>query len=798
MKKLYKPSTSATNLYSIQKKFSGYFVLTLFLVLPNLLKAQLIITAPVTAQQMVETLLGCGSVASNIQLNSCGTSCGFFNAVNTSLGIDSGVLISSGDVYNAVGPNNSGSQTTDNGCPGYGPLTTLCGYQTYNAAVLDFDVLLSSDTLKFNYVFGSEEYMEWVGSSFNDVFALWISGPGIVGLVNLATIPGGNLPVTQANINCTIGNGNYYVCNDPTNTFCNASYNCPTNMGATTLQYDGLTKVMQAKIAVIPGQTYHLTFAVADASDPVYDSGVFIQAGFLTPYNVTVASVDSVNFINPFDSAITVVEGCQPGEINVHLTNFTSDTVFVPLSIGGTATPGTDYTTLDDTLAFAPGDTVQSIFIGAFADGMTEGAETVIIYTLDPCSGLIADSFVIKIQDDFPFVVSNDTTICEHDSLILNATYSSFYQYEWQPAGNVLCNTCNSTVGFPDFATAYVVGVTLGNCTEYDTVSVGVTFVDPDAGADQNLCKGDTTSLLAVGGTSYVWSPTNGLSDPTVANPKAFPTVTTNYIVTAIGTNPLCHDNDTVLVNVVPNLVGSAGTDTTVCPGKPVQLWADGGDFYDWEPTTYLDYNLTASPLSSPATTTTYTVVVRNVYNCKDTIEVTVNVFPDPTITINQPYEIFSGESAQLFAHGGVGSSYSWEPDDKMADANVYNPLVAPDSSTTYYVVITTSDGCLYTESTRVDVSYESLIAMPNAFTPNGDGLNEDLKIIYRGPVTLKSFNVMNRWGNIVFSTSDIDEGWNGKIQGKDAEIGTYVYVIEATDGNGQHLSRHGNFILLR
>ena len=110
-------------------------------------KAQLVVTVPVTAEDMVTQLLGCGSAASNITFSSCGTSAGFFNAVNTNLGIDSGVLISSGNATYAVGPNNTGSQGTDNGCGGNLLLQALCGQQTFNAAVLDFDVTLNTDTL---------------------------------------------------------------------------------------------------------------------------------------------------------------------------------------------------------------------------------------------------------------------------------------------------------------------------------------------------------------------------------------------------------------------------------------------------------------------------------------------------------------------------------------------------------------------------------------------------------------------------------------------------------------------------
>ncbi|MEO6168317.1 MAG: choice-of-anchor L domain-containing protein [Chitinophagales bacterium] len=797
MKQLYMRSM---NVLSITRRiwlysFCGMFLLTL---VPQLTKAQLIVTTPVTAEQIVENLLGCSSAASNIVFSSCGTSAGFFKAINTNLGIDSGVLISSGDANLAVGPNNTGSQTSDNGCPGYAPLSTLAGQPTYNAAVLDFDVTVNTDTLRFKYVFASEEYAEWVGTSYNDIFALWISGPGITGLYNMARVPGTNFPVTISNVNCQ-GNSAYYICNDPANYLCNASYNCPTNVGSTTIQYDGFTTPLEAKSAVIPGAVYHLTLAIADAGDPIYDSGVFIQANFLSPYDVSFVSDTLNNFVNPFDSAFALVEGCQPGVIDINLANFTNDTIYFPIIVGGTATNGIDYTEITDTIVFYPGDTTQSIFIGANADGIAEGTETIIIYSVEPCSGLITDSFIVNILDDFPFEVSNDTTICENDSVVLSVTYSPFYSYEWQPSSFVTCTTCDSTIGFPDFSTAYVVGVTLGNCTNYDTISIQVTQVEPYAGADQNLCLGDTTSLLAGGGTSYTWSPTLGLSDPTIANPDAFPITSTNYVVTAIGTNPLCHDNDTVYINVVPNLVADAGVDTIVCPGKPIQLWANGGDFYKWKPSIYLDYDETAAPLCNPLVTTTYSVVVSNVYQCTDTVSVTVKVFPDPVVTINDPYTIFNGESAQLFAHAGVGASYSWEPGNNISNDKVYNPLVTPDTSTTYYVVITSSDGCLFTGSTRVDVNSETLIDMPNAFTPNGDGLNDELKIIWRGPVTLSSFKVIDRWGKVVFSTKDLNEGWQGKIQGgNDAEVGGYIYVIEGKDGHEQLFNKHGNFLLLR
>lgn len=761
--------------------------------------AQLIVTTPVTAQGMVEKLLGCGSVASNVTSNSCGTAAGYFNAVNTNLGIDSGVLISSGDANLAVGPNNTGSQGTDNGCPGNILLQALCGQQTFNAALLDFDVTLNTDTLRFNYVFASEEYPEWVGTPYNDVFALWISGPGITGTQNLATLPGTPYPVTISNVNCTIGNGTYYRCNDPFNSLCAPSYNCPTSSSATTIQYDGMTTVLTAKHAVQNGQTYHLEFAVADAGDGIYDSGVFIEADFLENYHLTIIP-DSSNFVDPMsaDTATTIVEGCEPGVLHFNLASNHTDTVVVPLQIGGTATMGADYTPFSDTLVFLPFDTTQTITIGAYADGITEPTETIVIYSLDACSGLPNDSIVVNIIDSFPFTVSNDTTICQNTSVNLSATYSPFYSYQWTPSNLISCDTCSSVTATPSSTTSFIVGVGLGTCITYDTLSVAVDVFNVNAGPDINLCHGDTTQLNATGGTAYVWTPATGLSNSAIGNPLAFPLTTTTYTVVAQGTYPLCFTTDSTTIDIVPNLVGAAGNDTIVCPGSPVSLWANGGNYYAWTPNAFISDSSSATPTVNPPAPTTYQVVITNIFNCVDTEKVLVDVFPEPLITVNQPYKIYYGETAQLFAHAGVGSVYEWSPSKYLTSTLIYNPVSAPDSSVSYYVKVTTADGCIYYDTTSVEVVYSTLITFPNAFTPNHDGINDEFSYIVRGPFTLEGFRVFDRWGNTVFFSTNINEGWDGTFGGKPAEVGTYVYTFNGRDGNGNEVSRKGSFTLLR
>ena len=133
---------------------------------------------------------------SNITFNGAPMAIGYFNGTNTTLGIDEGILLTTGTVLNTLdgphGPNNQSGAGMDNGAGGYPPLSNIIGgTPTFNASILEFDFVPYSDTVRFNYVFASEEYPEYVGSQYNDVFAFFISGPGIAGIQNMATLPSG-------------------------------------------------------------------------------------------------------------------------------------------------------------------------------------------------------------------------------------------------------------------------------------------------------------------------------------------------------------------------------------------------------------------------------------------------------------------------------------------------------------------------------------------------------------------------------------------------------------------------------
>lgn len=221
------------------------------------------VTASNNGQALANAILGGGITATNVSFTGSATSAGAFTGGGASgITIDKGILLTSGSAPGAVGPNNSGSYTGYVGTTGDANLNSLIpGYTTYDKTVLEFDFTSAAGSLFFNYVFGSEEYNEYVGSSFNDVFGFFLDG------VNIALIPGTSTPVSINNVNLGSNSSSYI-----NNSF--ASSASPYN-----IQYDGFTKVFQAQALNLAAGTHHIKLAIADAGDSILDSGVFIQGG---------------------------------------------------------------------------------------------------------------------------------------------------------------------------------------------------------------------------------------------------------------------------------------------------------------------------------------------------------------------------------------------------------------------------------------------------------------------------------------------------------------------------------------
>lgn len=235
--------------------------LLLFVALSIVSSAQLTVSGGSPASALAKVLGGSCANITNITYSGAGISLGTYNAYNANIGLTEGMILTTGNRVLAMGPNNTASSGADNGMPGDALLTSICGFDTYDAATLEFDFTSDIDDSVFvKYVFGSDEYPEFVGQIYNDVFGFFITGPGINGEQNISMIPGTSIPIAINNVN-QISHTNYYV----------------NNIGGTLLQYDGHTTVLYAKFFAQADVTYHMKIKIADAGDGIYDSGVLLE-----------------------------------------------------------------------------------------------------------------------------------------------------------------------------------------------------------------------------------------------------------------------------------------------------------------------------------------------------------------------------------------------------------------------------------------------------------------------------------------------------------------------------------------
>lgn len=259
----------------MKKFYSNFITLILFSAFASNVQAQLTVDSTFSPTAMVQSLLGAGVTVTNITYTGDTVhASGTFSDPSGAFGILQGIMLTSGSVGTAPGPNNSDSEGPDNLQPGDALLDLYTIGFTQDATILEFDFTSQSDSIEFNYVFGSEEYNEFVGQGYNDVFGFFLSGPGITGIQNVALVPGTNTPVIIDSIN----NGYTPTGQVSTGPCTNCQYYVDNYLG-TAIQYDGYTTVLTARAGVIPCETYHIKLAIADVTDGVYDSGVFIEGG---------------------------------------------------------------------------------------------------------------------------------------------------------------------------------------------------------------------------------------------------------------------------------------------------------------------------------------------------------------------------------------------------------------------------------------------------------------------------------------------------------------------------------------
>ncbi len=323
---------------------------------------------------------------------------------------------------------------------------------------------------------------------------------------------------------------------------------------------------------------------------------------------------------------------------------------------------------------------------------------------------------------------------------------------------------------------------------------------------DAVICEGASTQLeLISNATQYSWSPATGLSDATISNPVANPTITTQYTVTA--TLGRCSADDIVIVNVNAAPIPDAGTDGYICYGQTYQLQASGGTQYQWTPDTYLNSATIANPVAAATKDITYTLsILSDANGCPSltTDEVYVDVTPPIKVT-TLPYDTigYSGDQFQLLAVPNDSDviNYLWTPSKGLNDPRIHNPTVtlgANGDVTQYQVITSTIAGCKGEGYITVRVYKGPDIYVPTAFTPNGDGRNDRFLPVPVGIKSLNYFRVFNRWGQLLFQTKTLHDGWDGKFNSTQQASGVYVWMIEAVTNQDKVITKKGTVTIIR
>lgn len=316
------------------------------------------------------------------------------------------------------------------------------------------------------------------------------------------------------------------------------------------------------------------------------------------------------------------------------------------------------------------------------------------------------DSVIVTIKPLPTVNAGNDTAICFGDSAQLLATGAA--SYSWNPTSSLSCSNCPNPISSTLFTTTYVVTGTAANaCQDTDTVTVSVNpLPNISAGADQDICDGDTIQLNATGGVSYSWSPTSGLSCSNCPNPFASPISTSTYIITGTDTNS-CTDTGSITITVkpLPVVTATAGR-YTFCEDDTTQLTATGATTYSWTPTGILNNPFIANPIANPTSGSNVTFVVTGTDNgCSDTAQVQIIAFGKPNVSASNDVDYCIGGSDTLTASGA--QNYSWTPSTGLSCATCDTLVANPSVTTTYTVTGTDGNGC--SDSDKVIVTVHQL-----------------------------------------------------------------------------------------
>jgi gliding motility-associated-like protein len=684
----------------------GFVALTalLFCLHATLSVAQITVHDNKTATQLATSLIGTGVTLVSSSLNCAGAANGIYttSAIDP-IGIPTGIVLSSGCVIDTLGSLGIAHPATsfsshDFASGGDADLATLTSVTLHDACVLVVSFKPAGDTVRFNYVFGSEEYPDYACSDYNDVFGFFITGGAFVTPTNLALIPGTTIPVCINSINCGPGSG--YSLSTCTALGGGSPY-CAyyiDNSTDTLLSVGGLTHVFAAVAAVSPCDTYTIKMGVADAGDGIFDSDVFIQGGSLTSTPTTSVTSTGTSGL-PY-----CIRGCAPGNFVFHMPTPQDTAYTIYYTVSGTAVSGFDYVSVGTSVVVPP--LADSVIVNVNTLGVPPTGPKVISLQLqipNPCHpGLFTPGPIstLTILDSFHSrIITPDTLVCIGQSVHIiaqgdtSAAFAGILNYTWAPAATLSTSTGLSPTATALGTTTYSLTVTapsvLGCSPEINTVTISV-YAPLSLTVDSPIVK--TCDSIPVQlhvfpdtvGYTYKWTPATYLSDTSIYNPIVDPTVPGDYTYTVTvfpNAAPACSSTDTVHVHNLPHFFDLGNIDTTICTGVSIITRVSGDNEFSWmwSPTTGVSNPAIMNPVVTPTVSTTY-VVTASYAHCPDMVEqfhVTVDL-PVATTTFIDTLCLGNTDTFNLTVPGPGTFHYGWTPATYLLNDTAAVQLITP------------------------------------------------------------------------------------------------------------------------
>ncbi len=663
-----------------------------------------------TPEQLVNNVLISGCVqAFNVQYTGHPEAMGFFTNGVPGLDFNSGIILSTGKAVNAAGPNNSPARSTNFQYPGDALLSSIINRQTFDAAILKFDFIPAGNVISFQYVFGSEEYEEYVGGHFNDIFAFHISGgPENYNNKNLAIIPGTNNTTVSINNVNHITNTQFYRNND------NGQH----------LQFDGHTVTLTASTSVTPCETYHIRLSIADAADAIFDSGVFIKAGSFVSRTMPLVKND-----NGWLMVDKTYEGCENKLIFARSDNYyINQQMTFDIEISGSASPSEDYTPLPTQISIPAGQEYIEIPYTVFPDGIFEGEEEIKIKIFTGCQcGIEFYEYTIRIFDEINLsgTITDNSPKCAGETINASLHINNlpeYYHIVWNTGHQ---NTTNISFSAEE---SFMLRAEIHYPCGVEVVEKWIDILPrPQANFFTNspVCEGQDVVMTANNGISYLWKGPNGFNstEQSVILTNAQNLQSGTYGLTVTGENGCKFVKlFDIQINQWPN--PQLNDNYIFCERDNINISTGNYYSYLWSgPNNWTSQNnALIINQSIPQLSGIYYLTVSDEIGCTGSTQTNISINPSPTATIIAPQNLCYHDSFILL--GNTSDINYWIlPDGNTINSNSFSVNQAElTHSGTYSYYLENSFGCRDSASAIITVIYpDATILSTGPFCADGN-----------------------------------------------------------------------------